>query len=228
MSLHQGASISNFAPVALEKSSESRPAQCQGPSAGPDRPGGWLLARVGPRRAMAARLASGWTLAHWHLPGNALVEFGLRRRLSLKVVPARDGALHLPERGRSGSPQAWRRGGFAQMGLDLARGSGVADEGDVSYLPTAAWAEERKDVPMSAGRWAWLPDSNQRHLARSDAAKNDRKHAAASDPRGIALDLKAGARRTISPHRLRWPGQPRCPCLLHVAPPSPAGWRWSG
>ena len=169
-----------------------------------------------------------WTLAHWHLPGNALVEFGLRRRLSLKVVPARDGALHLPERGRSGSPQAWRRGGFAEMGLDLARGTGVADEGDDSYLPTAAWAEERKDVPMSAGRWAWLPDSNQRHLARSDAAKNDRKHAAASDRRGIALDLKAGARRTISPHRLRWPGQPRCPCLLPAAPPCPAGRRWSG
>ena len=148
---------------------------------------------------MTARVASVWTLAHWHLPGNALVEFGLRRRLSLKVVPARDGALHLPERGRSGSPQAWRRGGFAEMGLDLARGTGVADEGDDSYLPTAAWAEERKDVPMSAGRWAWLPDSNQRHLARSDAAKSDRKHAAASDPRGIALDLKARARRTADP-----------------------------
>jgi hypothetical protein len=37
MSLHQAASMSNSDPEAPEKSSESHPAQRQGPSAGPDR-----------------------------------------------------------------------------------------------------------------------------------------------------------------------------------------------
>lgn len=55
---------------------------------------------------------------------------------------------------------------------------------------------------QEVGRRAWIPDSEQRRLARSDAAEDDRRVAAESNPRAIALCLKAGARPTISPHRL--------------------------
>ena len=94
-----------------------------------------------PRRAMAARLAS-----IPHLPGDTLVEFVLRRRLSLWVVHAQGGALHLPERRRTGGHQAWRRCWLAQMSQDVAHGTGVGDEGDDSHLAAAAWADERKDL----------------------------------------------------------------------------------
>ncbi len=83
--------------------------------AGPDRPGGWPLARVVPRRAMAARLAS-----IPYLPGDTLVEFVFRRRLSLWVVLAQGDALHLPERRRTGGHQVWRRCGLADRGQDVA------------------------------------------------------------------------------------------------------------
>ncbi len=67
--------------------------------------------------AISARLASVWTLAHWHLPGNALVEFVFRHRLGLRFVLVQGGALalHLPERGRTGFHQAWRGGRFARV-----------------------------------------------------------------------------------------------------------------
>ncbi len=81
-----------------------------------------------------------------HLPGNALIEFILRRRLSLGVVLARGGALHLPERRRTGGHQAWRRGRLAQMGQDIAQGTRLNDEGDDSHLAAAARADERKDL----------------------------------------------------------------------------------
>jgi hypothetical protein len=81
-----------------------------------------------------------------HLPGDALVELVLRRRLSLRLVLAHVGALHLPERGRTGLHQTWRRGRFAQMGQDLAEGTGVGDEGDDSHPAAAAWTDERKDL----------------------------------------------------------------------------------
>ena len=69
---------------------------------------------------MTTRLASVWTLAHWPLPGNALVEFLLRHWLGLRFVLAHVGALHLPERRRTGGHQAWWRCRLAQMGQDLA------------------------------------------------------------------------------------------------------------
>ena len=95
---------------------------------------------------MTTRLASVWTLAHWHLPGNALVELVVRHWLGLRFVLAHEGALHLPERGRTGSHQAWRRGRFAQMAQDLAHGTGVGDEGDDSHPAAAAWTDQRKDL----------------------------------------------------------------------------------
>lgn len=85
---------------------------------------------------MTTRLASVWTLAHWHLSGNALVECVVRPRLGLHFVLAQGGALPLPERERTGSHQAWRRSRFAQMGQDVAHGSGVGEEGDDSPLAT--------------------------------------------------------------------------------------------
>ena len=81
-----------------------------------------------------------------HLPGDTLVKFILRRRLSLYVVLAQDGALPLPERGRTGSHQALRRDRFAQMAQDVAHVMGVGDEGDDSYLAAAAWTDERKNL----------------------------------------------------------------------------------
>ena len=110
-----------LAPLALEKSSESRFAQ----------------ARVLSRRAMAGRLASTFTPvrlhASQHLPGDPLIEFVLRRRLSLRFVLAQGGALRLPERRRTGFHEARRRARFAQMAQDLAHGARVGDEGDDSH-----------------------------------------------------------------------------------------------
>ena len=66
--------------------------------------------------------------------------------MSLRIVLTQGGALHLPERGRTGFHQTWRRGRLAQMAQDLADGSGVGDEGDDSHLAAAAWTDERKDL----------------------------------------------------------------------------------
>jgi hypothetical protein len=63
---------------------------------------------------MAARLARLASIPH--LPGDTLVEFVFRRRLSLWLVLAHGDALHLPERRRTGGHQAWRRGRFAGKG----------------------------------------------------------------------------------------------------------------
>jgi hypothetical protein len=95
---------------------------------------------------MTTRHAAVWTLAHWHLAGKALVEFVLRHWLGLRFVLAHVGVLPLPERGRTGFHQTWRRGRFAQVAQDLADGTGVGDDGDDSHLAAAACTDERKDL----------------------------------------------------------------------------------
>jgi hypothetical protein len=60
MSLHQGVSVSSFAPVALEKSSESRPAQCLCSSTRPERTSGKTSWNRASGSAQAVRAARRW------------------------------------------------------------------------------------------------------------------------------------------------------------------------
>ena len=81
-----------------------------------------------------------------HLPGDTLLEFVHRHRLGLRFVLAHSDALHLPELGRTGFHQVWRRRWLNQMGQDVAHGAGIGDEGDDSHLDAAAWTDERKEL----------------------------------------------------------------------------------
>ena len=81
-------------------------------------------------------------------------EFVLRRQLSLWVVLAQGGALHLRERRRTGGHQAWRRYRLAQRGQDVAHGTRVNDEGE-SARCVRAGDGDRQQCERASRRETW-------------------------------------------------------------------------
>lgn len=71
------------------------------------------------------------------LPGDALIEVVVRRRLGVRVELAVPGRRHLPERRSTGRRHGRCRGGFAQVRKDVAHNRRLGDEGPAA--PAADW-----------------------------------------------------------------------------------------